>query len=46
MEVKELICSMVDNSDFIVFYVNKENGGAKKTLDYVKRNKKKYINII
>ncbi len=36
---------MVDKSDFLICYVNKEWGGAVKTLKYAQRKKKKIINI-
>lgn len=38
--------AIIDNSDFVVFYViNKENSGANKAMEYAKKSKKKYINV-
>ncbi len=38
--------AIIDNSDFVIFYVeNKNNSGAYKALQYAKKNKKSYINI-
>ena len=36
---------MIDNSDFVIAYVKYSWGGASKTLEYVKRKKKPYINL-
>ena len=36
---------MVDRSDLIVFYVERNSGGAYQTLRYAKKQKKAYINI-
>lgn len=37
---------MINQSDFIIFYVNKtENSGAYKALQYIKKKKKPFINI-
>ena len=36
---------MVENSDFIIFFVKRESGGAYDMLKYAKRKNKKYINI-
>lgn len=36
---------MIENSDLIIAYVNHTYGGAYKTLQVAKRNKKKVINI-
>ncbi len=39
-------CAMVDNSNYIVFYVKKrENIGAYKTYAYAKQKKKNFFNI-
>lgn len=38
--------AIIDNSDFVIFYVeNKNNSGAYKALQHAKKNKKSYINI-
>lgn len=38
--------AIIDNSDFVVFYViNKENSGANKAMNYAKKSKKKYFNV-
>ena len=36
---------MVENADFIIFFVKRESGGAYDMLKYAKRKNKKYINI-
>ena len=36
---------MVDRSDLIVFYVERNNGGAYQTLQYAEKQEKVYINI-
>ncbi len=36
---------MINNSDLIIAYVNREYGGAYKSLRYAKRKNKKIINI-
>ena len=37
---------MINQSDFIVFYINKtENSGAYKALQYAKKKKKPFVNI-
>ena len=36
---------MVDNSDFIIFYVNHSWGGACKSLEYATRKHKNHINF-
>lgn len=37
---------MINQSDFIIFYVNnKENSGAYKAMRYTKKKKKSFINI-
>ena len=37
---------MIEQSDFILFYVNNtENSNAYKTMQYAKRKKKTFINI-
>ncbi len=39
-------CAMIDDSDYIVFYVNQtKNSGAHKALLYAKKNKKAFLNI-
>lgn len=36
---------MVENADFIIFYVKRESGGAYEMLKYAKKKNKNYINI-
>jgi len=36
---------MVDRSDLIVFYVERNSGGAYQTLRYAEKQEKAYINI-
>jgi len=36
---------MIDRSDFIVFYVNKNKGGAYEALKYAQKTNKAYINF-
>lgn len=36
---------MIDNSDYVIFYVNHSWGGASKMLEYATRKKKDYINF-
>ena len=37
---------MIEQSDFIIFYVNNtENSGAHKAMQYAKRKKKAFINV-
>lgn len=36
---------MIDNSDYVIFYVNHSWGGASKMLEYATRKKKDYINL-
>lgn len=37
---------MINQSDFVIFYVNKtENSGAYKALQYAKKKKKPFVNI-
>ncbi len=39
-------CAMIDRSDIVVFYVEKQqNSGAFKALKYAKQKKKPYINL-
>ena len=39
-------CAIIDQSDFVVFYViSKENSGANKSLLYADKKKKRYVNI-
>lgn len=37
--------NMIDRSDFIVFYVNKNKGGAYEALKYAQKTNKSYINF-
>ncbi|MBE6747102.1 MAG: hypothetical protein E7558_06600 [Ruminococcaceae bacterium] len=37
--------NMIDRSDFIVFYVNKNKGGAYEALKYAQKTNKAYINF-
>ena len=39
---------MINQSDYIIFYVtnNVSNSGAYKALEYAKRKKKNYVNIL
>ena len=41
-------CEMINQSDYIIFYVtnNVSNSGAYKALEYAKRKKKNYVNIL
>ena len=40
-------CAIIDQSDFVVFYViNKENSGANKSMLYADKKKKRYVNFI
>ena len=36
---------MIDESDFIVFYVERNFGGAKTAMEYAKRKGKKFVNL-
>ena len=36
---------MVENSQFVIFYVNKTWGGASKMLEYTQKKKIKFINV-
>jgi hypothetical protein len=36
---------MVDRSDLVVFYIQRESGGAWQTMKYVKKQGKTYINL-
>ncbi|MEG1752071.1 MAG: hypothetical protein RR140_03015 [Clostridia bacterium] len=39
-------CKIIDQSDYVVFYVkNTENSGAYKAMQYAKNNKKMFINL-
>ena len=39
-------CEMIEQSDFVIFYVaHTEKSGAYKAMQYAKRKKKNYINI-
>jgi len=39
-------CEMINQSDFVIFYVNQtKNSGAYKALQYAKKNKKGFINL-
>ena len=37
--------AMVDRSDLVVFYIQRESGGAWQTMKYVKKQGKTYINL-
>lgn len=37
--------SIIDRSDLVIFYVEKENGGAYNSLKYAENNRKNIINI-
>lgn len=41
-------CAMIDKSDFVIFYVmkDKRNSGSFKALQYAKKKKKNYINLL
>ena len=36
---------MIDNSDYVIFFVHKSWGGAKLAMDYAKKQNKNYINL-
>ena len=38
-------CEMVDRSDLVVFFVERETGGAYQTMRYAEKNGKQYINL-
>ncbi len=39
-------CEMINNSDFVIFYVEKtENSGAYKAMQYTMKKKKEFVNL-